>query len=108
MVRIHVGNLEVPEDIVRFLGERGFEVVAGDPPGDPGPDDLVVVPACEQITSSLRHSLNNPLTAVLGYTQLLLGRRDLPDDVRGKLTSVREHGERVRKLLRPEEEGVEE
>lgn len=61
--------------------------------------------AVGQVGVAVRHEINNPLTAILGQTQILLRRRsDLPDEVRGKLETIEELTMRIRDIVRKLEE----
>jgi signal transduction histidine kinase len=56
------------------------------------------------ITSTLRHEVNNPLTAVIGFTQLLLRQDDVPGPVMDKLVKIHDHAIRIRDLIsKPED-----
>lgn len=57
--------------------------------------------AVGQVGVAVRHEINNPLTAILGQTQILLRRRaDLPDEVRAKLQIIEELTMRIRDIVR--------
>lgn len=103
MTTWYVGDLSDSEAVAGVLREAGLDVSMEKPPLDPGPGDLAVVTAETGVTSSLRHELTNPLTAVLGFLQLLLRREDLTPDVLEKLQKIYDHGVRVRNLLRKPE-----
>jgi two-component system NtrC family sensor kinase len=53
-----------------------------------------------RLAAGVAHEINNPLTGVLTYTQLLLRRKDLSDDVRSDLQTVAQATERIRKIVR--------
>ncbi|MBM3155546.1 MAG: PAS domain S-box protein, partial [Chloroflexi bacterium] len=48
-----------------------------------------------QMTAGVAHEINNPLTAVTGYAQLLLDREDVPPDVRKDLAAINDGARRV-------------
>jgi len=100
MPKIYLGELTLDPFLLRALEEAGFEAREGRPPPDPGREDLALVSASAGITSTLRHELNNPLTAVLGFTQLLLRAEDLDAAARVKVQKIHEHASRVRDLIR--------
>ena len=100
MPKIYVGDLDATDALAEFLEGSGYEVVKEKTPDHVDPADVSLVSAKAGITSSLRHAVNNPLTAVLGYTQLLLRNEELPPDVTDKLKKVHEHAQRVRDLVR--------
>jgi nitrogen-specific signal transduction histidine kinase len=103
MSRVYVGEVELPPGALDSLASNGCEVIEEKCPLDPTPTDLALIPARPGITSSLRHEVNNPLTAVIGFTQLLLRKTDLEPAVLDKLSKVQEHALRVRDLIqRPE------
>ena len=54
--------------------------------------------AMEQMVGGVAHELNNPLTSILGYTQLLL-REDLPGPVLSDLRSVEAQATRAGKIV---------
>lgn len=104
MPRIYTSDVTCPPELAEELGRHGFELVAEEPP-DPAPrGDLCLVPACTGITADLRHALNNPLTAVIGFAQLLERRTDLSPEAMDKVGKVREHAERIRTLIRRPED----
>ena len=53
-----------------------------------------------RLAAGVAHEINNPLTGVLTYTQLLLRRKDLSDEVRRDLETVAQATERIRKIVR--------
>ena len=53
-----------------------------------------------KLAAGVAHEINNPLTAVLTFTHLILRRSDLPDAVREDLAVVAEQTERVRTIVK--------
>jgi two-component system NtrC family sensor kinase len=51
-----------------------------------------------QLVSGVAHELNNPLTGVMGFSQLLLAR-DLDDTVRGPIQTIYGEAERAAKIV---------
>ena len=53
-----------------------------------------------KLAAGVAHEINNPLTAVLTFTYLILRRKDLPDEVLKDLEVVKTQTERVRKIVK--------
>lgn len=57
--------------------------------------------ATAQIATTVRHEINNPLTSILGQTQLLLLRREsLSDDVAKRLETIEQLSMRIRDIVK--------
>ncbi len=56
--------------------------------------------ALGQLVSGVAHELNNPLTSVLGYTQLLLMRNQLDPHAAEQLEIVGQEADRARRIVR--------
>src|SRR5215469_13791183 len=57
--------------------------------------------AIAQIGTTVRHEINNPLTAILAQTQLLLMRHDsLPEDIKNRLHTIEELSIRIREIVK--------
>jgi two-component system NtrC family sensor kinase len=56
--------------------------------------------ALGHMAGGFAHELNNPLTGVIGYTQLLLDRKDLPEDVKRDLKGIYEEAERASEIIK--------
>lgn len=52
-----------------------------------------------QLVSGVAHELNNPLTSVIGFSELLL-QQDLPDGIRSDLTIVSEEAKRTSAIVK--------
>jgi PAS domain S-box-containing protein len=52
-----------------------------------------------ELASGIAHELNNPLTGVIGYSDLLL-EREFPDDVRDDLKVINEEAKRTSRVVR--------
>ncbi len=53
-----------------------------------------------EMASGVAHEINNPLVGVVGFAQLLMERKDLPDDVRGQLKMIHDGGQRVASIVK--------
>jgi PAS domain S-box-containing protein len=52
-----------------------------------------------QLASGIAHELNNPLTAVIGFSELLL-ERDIPDDVKEDLVMINKEARRTASVVK--------
>ena len=55
--------------------------------------------ALGQLISGVAHELNNPMSAVLGYSQLLLSSPKLPEPPRQNIERIYQEAERARKIV---------
>lgn len=79
------------------------------PGADEPPNNLILaqdvtdaVRADEQrrtVSTVVTHELRNPLTAIVGHSDLLLERDDLPDDVREQIAQIDSAGQRMQRLI---------
>jgi len=51
-----------------------------------------------EMASGIAHEINNPLTGVIGFSQLLMSR-DIPDDMRDDLQVINDEAQRVAKIV---------
>jgi PAS domain S-box-containing protein len=55
--------------------------------------------AVGELASGVAHEINNPLTSVIGYAELLVERDDVPEDMRSDLTAIIEGSRRVADIV---------
>ncbi|MBM3119413.1 MAG: PAS domain S-box protein [Chloroflexi bacterium] len=53
-----------------------------------------------EMTAGVAHEINNPLTGVIGYAQLLMDRKDVPFDIRKDLAAINEGAQRVAGIVK--------
>jgi len=66
-------------------------------------DSLIItdrLAALGNMAGGFAHELNNPLTSIIGYSQLLLDKKDLPQDVRSDLTGIYEEAQRASEVIK--------
>jgi len=51
-----------------------------------------------QMASGIAHEINNPLTAIIGFSQLLMNK-DIPNDIKADLVVVNSEAQRVAKIV---------
>ncbi|MEI9478347.1 MAG: PAS domain S-box protein, partial [Deltaproteobacteria bacterium] len=56
--------------------------------------------AVGEMAAGIAHEINNPLTGVIGFSELLLGREDLPDDIKENLQIIAQGSHRVKDIVR--------
>ena len=52
-----------------------------------------------QLASGMGHEINNPLTTVIGFSQLLM-QEDLPEDIKEQLAIINEGGQRIADIVK--------
>jgi len=53
-----------------------------------------------ELVSGVAHELNNPLTSIIGFSDLLADRKDLPDDVKEDLRVINREAQRTAGVVR--------
>jgi PAS domain S-box-containing protein len=52
-----------------------------------------------ELASGVAHELNNPLTSVIGYAQLLVDSKDVPAEVKSDLNRIHQESQRATKIV---------
>jgi PAS domain S-box-containing protein len=52
-----------------------------------------------ELAAGVAHEINNPLTGVIGFAQLIM-QKDIPDDIRGDLNIINEGAQRVASIVK--------
>jgi PAS domain S-box-containing protein len=53
-----------------------------------------------EMAAGVAHEINNPLTGVIGYAQLLMDRGDIPSDIRSDLAAINDGAQRVASIVK--------
>jgi len=53
-----------------------------------------------EMAAGIAHEINNPLTSVLGFSELLLQQQDLPDEIKDQVKYIAEGSNRVKEIVK--------
>jgi PAS domain S-box-containing protein len=53
-----------------------------------------------EMAAGIAHEINNPLTAVLGFSQIILEGKNVPEDIRENITIIANESQRVANIVR--------
>ncbi|MFC2069925.1 nitrogen regulation protein NR(II) [Chloroflexota bacterium] len=53
-----------------------------------------------ELVAGVAHEINNPLTGVIGFSDLLLSRKDLPDDIKEDLNTISSEARRAARIAK--------
>lgn len=56
--------------------------------------------AVGEMAAGIAHEINNPLTGVIGFSELLLDRKDVPPDIKEELKIINDGSQRVKDIVR--------
>ncbi len=88
---------------VEYEGKPAVCVILNDGGGEWPPRERRLqaekLAALEQFISGIAHELNNPLTSVLGYAELLLAHEPLSESARHDLRTIIEQAQRAKKVV---------
>jgi PAS domain S-box-containing protein len=53
-----------------------------------------------ELISGIAHELNNPLTGVIGFSDMLVGREDLPNDIKEDIKTINREAQRTANIVK--------
>jgi PAS domain S-box-containing protein len=56
--------------------------------------------AMGEMAAGIAHEINNPLTGVLGYSQMMLSKENVPEDIKGDLKLIADNSRRVAEIVK--------
>jgi PAS domain S-box-containing protein len=56
--------------------------------------------AVGEMAAGIAHEINNPLTGVIGFAELLMGQEGVPDEIRDEIQIIHDGSQRVKEIIR--------
>ena len=56
--------------------------------------------AVGEMAAGIAHEINNPLTGVIGFAELLMGQEGVPDEIRDEIQIIHDGSKRVKEIIR--------